>query len=120
MASPIEILNHRLTLAIGVITLIGFGLAFMDSRHASASDILEVREEIYDVGKSIQSIANSISDAQIDELEFELTDLDRRAARINRIPEAERTEWNRLDLEDLDMLKERYLRKLKRLEKSEP
>jgi len=109
MTTPIEILNHRLTLAIAVITIGGIGLGVMDSRHAAASDVSNLSE-------SVQAIADSIRNGQIDELEFKISESERRAARITRQPIDERTNWDIQDLEDANIQKERYIRKLERLQ----
>ena len=101
MNATIEVLNHRITLALGVIALVGIGLGFMDSRHASASDV--------------KDIADAIKADQIDRLEFEISEAERRAKRITRVPVDQRTVLDTQDLEDAMIQKERYLRKLERL-----
>jgi len=101
MTTPIEVLNHRLTFAIGMIALFGAGMTFLDTRHASASDV--------------QEIVEAIKLDQLDRLEFEISESERRAGRITRIPEGQRTNWNKQDLEDAIIQKQRYLRRLERL-----
>jgi len=101
MPTPIEVLNHKITLAIGVITLVGMGLAVMDSRHASASDL--------------QGLTQMILDDRIEDLEYKIEDVEDAIARIMREPTVDRAPWTDQELHDLENLKERYLRKLNRL-----
>ena len=86
-----------------MVTVLGFGVAYMDARHASASDF--------------DQIANAIKADQIDRLEFEISEAERRAKRVTRIPVADRNVFQTQDLEDAMIQKERYIRKLERLRK---
>ena len=99
--NAIEVLNHRLTLVLSVIALVGAGLAFMDSRHASASDV--------------QEVVNQLHESRIEDHEYKIEESERRIKRILQIPEADRDRWDLQDLQDAMDRKERYLRKLDRI-----
>lgn len=105
MPSPVEILNHRLTALISVLVLVGMGLAFMDSRHASAMDVQQISDFLYE--------------SRIDDLEYKIQECERRIRRILLIPEEERDLWDATQLDDELNKKEHYLRKLKRLTEAE-
>ena len=101
MTSTIEILNHRITLAIGVIALVGLGLGFMDSRHASAADM--------------QQLTEMILDDRIEELEYKIEDIEAQISHIMSAPKEDWPDWAPQQLLDLENKRERYLRKLERL-----
>jgi hypothetical protein len=79
-AMTIEVLNHRITLALGVIMLVGMGLGFMDSRHASAMDV--------------QKLTEMIEEDRIEELEYKIEDVEAAKVRILSVPEDKRTTWS--------------------------
>lgn len=101
MSTTIEILNHRLTAAMAVLAIVGAGLAFMDSRHASAMDVQQLTDMIYD--------------DRIEELEYKIEDIEAMIRRISMVPIAERTIWASQELINLNNKKARYIRKLERL-----
>ena len=101
MATAIEMLNHRITLVLGTLALVGMGLGFMDSRHASASDVQELTQMIWD--------------ERIEDLEYKIEETERRQHMIRRVPVEERPPWSNEELLELDNKKERYLRKMNRL-----
>ena len=101
MASALEVMNHRITLLVGTLAIIGSGLAFMDRRHASASDV--------------QDLTQMIWDERIEDLEYKIEELERRQANIRRVPEEDRPDWALQELLELDNQKERYIRKMDRL-----
>ena len=94
-------MSHRVTLALGVIAFIGMGIAFLDGRHASAGDVT--------------SLTKMIQEDRIEDLEFRIAETERDIRRILLTPEARRSDWQIQALNDLENLKERYLRKLERL-----
>ena len=96
-----EMLNSRLSLALMILALVSAGLAFMDSRHASASDVHDLTEMIYET--------------RIDDLEYKIEEVERRIARVLLIPEEEQTRYDANELDDLFNQKERYIRKMDRL-----
>lgn len=98
MATTMEVLNHRLTALASILVLGGMGLAFMDTRHASASDMAALTQEIQ-------------SD-RIDAIEYQIAETERRIKRILLIPAPERSQWDAVTLtEEMDR-KEYLLRKL--------
>jgi hypothetical protein len=101
MASAIEVLTHRLTALAIMLSLVGGALAAMDSRHASAMDV--------------QQLTEMIQDDRIEELEYKIEDTEDQINRIQSVPEEDRYDGEDQYLHDLENKKERYIRKLERL-----
>ena len=81
-----DMLNSRLAAAVAIVTLMGVGLAFMDSRHASAMDV--------------QALTDQIMISQIEDLEYKIQECELRIRRILLIPELDRDLWDATQLED--------------------
>ena len=101
MATAIEMLNHRITLVLGTLALVGLGLGFMDSRHASASDVQELTQMIWD--------------ERIEDLEYKIEEVELKKRMLMRTLPEDRPPWSNEELLELDNKKERYLRKMDRL-----
>ena len=102
MATAIEILSHRMTVFTVALSILIGTLGYLDSRHASASDV--------------QQLTEVIESAEIAQLEYLIEETQRRMKRIKRIPEGERDGWEEEDLIDLESRKEYLLREMDRLE----
>jgi hypothetical protein len=92
----------RLTIIAITVTLVGGGIAWLDGRHASASDVSQ--------------LSVSIDKERLDRIEFEIEELERLARGIKRMSVAEQaspqTEARMLELESR---RDRYLRKREEL-----
>lgn len=93
-----EMLLHRTTLAAVVIALMGSSLTFMDSRHASATDVERLITVIYDDKR--------------DRLEFEISLIESRIRRLIVIVPERRSAAQTQELAELKSTRERYLRTL--------
>jgi hypothetical protein len=91
----------RVTLVAGLLGIIGGGLAFMDSRHASSSEV--------------QDLVHVIRGEQVNRIEFEIESVERAYKILKSIQVDDRTASQEIDLLDLEAKKERYLRKLDRI-----
>lgn len=87
-----------ITLAVA---LMGGGLAFLDSRHASAMDVQQLTEMIHD--------------DRVEELEYKIEDIEAVRRRILLVPLVERNDWEAQELINLKNKKDRYIRKLERI-----
>ena len=90
---------------IGGITLVSslFGaIAWLDSRHASASEI--------------DSLTRLLKASEISRIEYQIEEIDRRVRRILMVPPVERDRYDNADLEDMRARKEALVRQLERLE----
>jgi hypothetical protein len=105
MPTTLEIINHRITLMLGTLALVGIGLGFMDARHASASDVQAV-------ANIVQKLAETIQGDRIGELEYKIEDIESQISRAESLPVATRPEQH---IKDLRNKKARYIRKLDRL-----
>ncbi len=99
--TTIDILKSKITLTLGVATLIGMLFAFGDSRWAPANDVKELSIMIYD--------------ESIGRLEFNISESERRIKRIMLITEEDRTNWEKGEVLDQKASKEMFLRLLNRL-----
>ena len=108
MASTMEILGHRLTALIAVITLGGFAVAVLDTRHASASDVRVVADMVHQLVKTIQK-------SDIAQLEYKIEDTEDQINRAESVPAAIRPSDTGQYIQDLENKKARYIRKLERL-----
>ena len=99
MATAIEVLNHRLSLAMMVLALVGSALAFMDTRHASAMDVKGLSAAIYD--DRIQRLEYQIAEQEdeiVDILSIEVDDQTRQDLRdLNRARDRKEELLRRLD-----------------------
>ena len=95
-------LMARLTIIAITASLIGGGIAWLDGRHASASDVSQLRL--------------SIDKERLDRIEFEIEELERTVRGIKRTSELNQREPHvQTRLEELRSRKERYLRKREEL-----
>ena len=101
MAKTAEILNHRLTSVVLILTLGGFGLGYMDTRHASATDV--------------QDLVKVIQSDRIERAEYIIEDLERRSQNIERTPLASRSAQQSQELVEIELVKARQLRKMDRM-----
>jgi len=101
MATALEIMNHRVTLAVGVLVLVGAGLGFMDARHASAEDV--------------KQLTLMIAEDRIEELEFKIEDIEDKSIRLLAIQAEDIEPRDVQEMESLANRKARYIRKLNRL-----
>ena len=99
MVKTAEILNHRLTSAVMILTLGAVGLGYMDTRHASASDV--------------QELARIIQSDRIERSEYIIEDLERRHQNITKT--ADLNDQQRQEVVQIELLKDRELRKLDRM-----
>ena len=105
MPNVTESLSSGLGLVISFGTIVGMAaaaLVWMDSRHASAGDI--------------DKLAEAIKQSELSRLEYRIEETERRYKRIMRIPEEDRTAFDREEIIDLEGRREYLLRELKRLE----
>jgi hypothetical protein len=92
----------RLTVIAMTLTLIGGGIAWLDSRHASASDMSQLRQ--------------SIEDERLDRIEFEIEDIERQGRALKRLPVEEQNTPEGVTRElDLKARRDRYLRKREKM-----
>ena len=102
MTTPLEVLNHRLTLVIGIFALFGILIGYAGKPpYASASDVHDLTSMIYE--------------NRVDELEYKIDEIERRMANLKLMAETDRPEWVKNELRQLSNRKERYIRKLDRL-----
>jgi hypothetical protein len=107
--APMEVLNHRLTALIAVLTIGAIGLAAMDSRHASASDVKVVADMVH-------QLVSTIRESDIAQVEYKIEDIEDQIGRAESVSEAARPNGTGQHIKDLKNKKERYIRKLERLE----
>jgi hypothetical protein len=97
-----NMLVTRLTIIAITATLIGGGLTWLDSRHASASDV--------------SALTVSIEKERLSRIEFEIEELERLARGIKRMPTAAQdAPQTQARLLELQSRRERYLRKREEL-----
>jgi len=92
----------RLTIIAITVSLVAGGLTWLDARHASSSDVYELK--------------TSIDRERIERIEFEIGELERSIQRIRRLPEEEQSDPDyEARILDLKARRERYLRKREEL-----
>jgi hypothetical protein len=92
----------RLTIIAITASLIGGGIAWLDSRHASASDVSQLK--------------TSIDRERIERIEFEISELERAAQRIKRMPELQQIlPDTKARIAEIEARRDRYLRKREEL-----
>jgi hypothetical protein len=101
MTNAMEVMNHRLTALVAMLTLVVGALTFMDSRHASAMDVHQLTE--------------MIEADRIEQLEYKIEDVEDQINRVLSIEEEVRPDGAEQYLHDLENKKERYIRNLERL-----
>lgn len=88
----------RLTIIAITASLIGGGLTWLDGRHASASDVSELR--------------TSIEKERLDRIEFEIAELERLGRNMKRMsPEEQASPQAQARMLELQARRDRYLRK---------
>ena len=85
----------------GVISIGGL-LALLDNRYAAAMDV--------------QILTETIVESRIEELEFKIEDIEDRQLRRNLIDPNQLEDWEIQEMLDMENKKERYIRKLERLQ----
>lgn len=92
----------RLSVLAVTISLFTGGMAYLDSRHASASDV--------------RDLTRILKASEIARIEYQIEEAERRIRRIHRVPEEERPPFEADDLIDIRARREHLLRELDRLE----
>jgi hypothetical protein len=92
----------RLTVIALTITVMGTGIAWLDARHASSSEVYELK--------------SSIDRERLERIEFEIEELEREARRLKSRPAEELdTPEIRARMLELQSRRDRYLRKREEL-----
>ena len=92
----------RLTAITLAMAIFGAGIAWLDGRHASASDVSRLSE--------------SIDKERIERIEFEIGELERAGQRIKRMPQAEQDSPDmKARVLEIRARRDRYLRKREEL-----
>jgi len=98
-----NVLKHRGTESAGLVMILVAALAFMDERHAMATD--------FDV------VAASVQAIRVDAVEADIMEAEDTIDDVMFIPEVDRTVRDQRDLRRAQTRKDRYVRKLEAMQK---
>lgn len=100
--NQLEKLGSKATAIISILTLVGMTIGFLDIRHAKSSEF--------------EAFKRTYTEVAVDRYEEKIEELEQDIIRIKSMPEPNVSNQDRVRLIQLSKRREKYLRKLERLQ----